>query len=493
MYKKILITILSLLCLCSNPVYAEDVIEQPVAPPIETVVETKDGEDNTITVEEPKTEVDTAQGETEEVNKEDTVEDDNTSDSVQVENKDENTDLTENTTDDPALLEERIDNGTYATTAGTNTTQEKSTEVSYAIEESYEWTIHSAIDFGTDSNDKTVSKGNRVNVSKNVLMKGNKLVIKVKGSGTNNAFTISNGNGETLSYTVGDGSKTFNANDVILELQAGTNEGYKDLEFNLDTSNKSKYAGAYTGTVSYTAEIEQPVISKTDSFVGYYADTNGDGTVDGIIFADLAVGGSGTWNPSGESWANSTGTYSYGTIPADELKDYVISEGKYSGKFGEKPIVKAVGNGKDRFYVMALKNIDSSTYTWYANAYNNGMTDYASTTSPNFGVGKANTATMINKWNNQAYGPQNTRDGYKDLWGKVSAGSWFVPSKMEWATFAGELGVTKANYSSLGLSSWYWSSSQHSSTTAWIANFRRGYVNDNLAHSNNCVRLATTF
>ena len=251
------------------------------------------------------------------------------------------------------------------------------------------------------------------------------------------------------------------------------NSGLTDSEFNVD------------GT-----------ISKKQSFVGYYADTNGDGTVDGIIFADLAVGGSGTWNPSGESWANSTGTYSYGTIPADKLKDYVISEDKYSGKFGEKPIVKAVGNGKDRFYVMALENIDSSAYTWYANAYNNGnglMTDYASTTSPNFGAGKANTATMINKWNNQAYGPQNTRDGYKDLWGKVSAGSWFVPSKMEWATFAGELGVTKANYSSLGLSGWYWSSSQCSSAGVWLADFRDGYVDYGSAHGNYCVRLATTF
>ena len=251
------------------------------------------------------------------------------------------------------------------------------------------------------------------------------------------------------------------------------NSGLTDSEFNVD------------GT-----------ISKKQSFVGYYADTNGDGTVDGIIFADLAVGGSGTWNPSGESWANSTGTYSYGTIPADELKDYVISEDKYSGKFGEKPIVKAVGNGKDRFYVMALENIDSSTYTWYANAYNNGnglMTDYTSTTSPNFGAGKANTATMINKWNNQAYGPQNTRDGYKDLWGKVSAGSWFVPSKMEWATFAGELDVTKANYSSLGLSGWYWSASQYSSTSAWVANFYHGCVNSGNVYNDYCVRLATTF
>ena len=488
MYKKILITILSLLCLCSNPVYAEDGVEQPATPPIETVVETESSEDNTITVEEPKTEVDVTQDETEEVNK-DTVEDSNTNDSVQIENEDENTDLTENVTDDSVLFEERIDNGVYATTAGTNTTQEKSTEVGYAIEESYEWTIHSAIDFGTDINNKTVSKGNRVNVSKNVLMKGNKLVIKVKGSGTNNAFTISNGNGETLSYTVGDGSKTFNANDVILELPAGTNEGYKDLEFNLNTDNKSKYAGAYTGTVSYTAEI-------LTNYVGYYADVDGNGTVDGVIFADLAIGGSGTWIPSGYSDYESYGIYSYSALPTNELKSYTISQDSYSGKFGDKPVLKATGSGKDRFYVMALENIDSSIYTWYANAYNNGnglMTDYASTTSPNFGAGKANTAIMINKWNAQAYGPQNTRDGYKDLWGKVSAGSWFVPSKMEWATFAGELGVTKVNYSSLGLSGWYWSSSQSSSANAWVAYFNNGYVRSRSAHNNGYVRLATTF
>ena len=32
-----------------------------------------------------------------------------------------------------------------------------------------------------------------------------------------------------------------------------------------------------------------------ESYVGYYADLEGDGTVDGIIYADLAVGGSGQW------------------------------------------------------------------------------------------------------------------------------------------------------------------------------------------------------
>lgn len=489
MYKKILITILSLLCLCSNPVYAEDVIEQPVAPPIETVVETKDGEDNTITAEEPKTEVDTAQGETEEVNKEDTVEDDNTSDSVQVENKDENTDLTENTTDDPALFEERIDNGTYATTAGTNTTQEKSTEVGYAIEESYEWTIHSAIDFGTDINNKTVSKGNRVNVSKNVLMKGNKLVIKVKGSGTNNAFTISNGNGETLSYTVGDGSKTFNANDVILELPAGTNEGYKDLEFNLNTDNKSKYAGAYTGTVSYTAEI-------LTNYVGYYADVDGNGTVDGVIFADLAIGGSGTWIPSGYSDYESYGIYSYSALHTNELKSYTISQDSYSGKFGDKPVLKATDSGKDRFYVMALEDIGSNTYTWYNAAYRQ-MNDYSSTTSPDFGKGKANTAIMIEKWNNKAYGEQNTHQkGYKDVWGIIQSqvnNGWFVPSRAEWAAFGGELGIARASCASLGLSYMYWSSSQSSSTNAGCIHLNNGFVFNSFVSNPFNVRLATTF
>ena len=38
-------------------------------------------------------------------------------------------------------------------------------------------------------------------------------------------------------------------------------------------------------------------ISKSEAFVGYYADVDGNGTVDGIIYADLAIGntGDGEW------------------------------------------------------------------------------------------------------------------------------------------------------------------------------------------------------
>lgn len=391
--------------------------------------------------------------------------------------------------------EDETNNTTQVVPVGT-AQDAKTTTLSYEVNESYEWSVHPAIDFGKNVGpNKTVNnKNNTISVTENVLCLGNKLIIKIKGSGHNEAFTITNGGNQTLDYAVNDGSKNLAIGDTVMEVPAGTNTANKSIEFTLNTTKKNaEIAGTYNGTISYTAEIEKPPLT---SYVGYYADTNGDGTVDGIIFADLAVGGSGTWNPSGESWANSTGTYSYGTIPADELKSYRVSQESYDGKFGTKPVLSPEGSGKDRFYVMALENIDASTYTWYANAYNGGnglMTDYASTTSPDFGKGKANTATMIGKWNNQAYGPQNTRDGYKDLWNKVTSGSWFVPSKMEWAAFGGELGITKTNYASLGLSGWYWSSSQRSSTNAWIANFNGGYVNNYGAHTNGYVRLATSF
>ena len=84
----------------------------------------------------------------------------------------------------------------------------------------------------------------------------------------------------------------------------------------------------------------------------YYADINDDGTVDGVIFADLAVGG------SGEYGTNGYGTY---TIPkADNLKSYYIKSENYtddSFKKSGKIIAPMKGtSGNDRFYVMALED-----------------------------------------------------------------------------------------------------------------------------------------
>lgn len=52
---------------------------------------------------------------------------------------------------------------------------------------------------------------------------------------------------------------------------------------------------AYVKGKKITGTMGGPPISQTDSYVGYYADIEGDGTVDGVIYADLAVGGSGNW------------------------------------------------------------------------------------------------------------------------------------------------------------------------------------------------------
>ena len=236
-------------------------------------------------------------------------------------------------------------------------------------------------------------------------------------------------------------------------------------------------------------------ISKSTSYVGYYADIDGivDGTVDGVIFADKAVGnqGSGKWN-------DSDGVY---TIPkvTEGLKDYYISQKSYTGKFGTKPVISPTGTGEERFYIMALTDIDGKTngtyYDWYHAAYVKGISDWSTITSTEFGTGKTNTATMIAKWNAKAYGDQDTDSRNKDMWGQIQTkvkDGWFVPSRAEWAAFAGELGIS-SNYGNFGLSRSYWSSSLSNTYYAWDASFGNGCMYGNYINRTNSVRLGATF
>ena len=235
-------------------------------------------------------------------------------------------------------------------------------------------------------------------------------------------------------------------------------------------------------------------ISKSTSYVGYYADIDGNKTVDGVIFADKAVGnqGSGKWN-------DSDGVY---TIPkvTEGLKDYSISQKSYTGNFGTKAVISPTGTGEERFYIMALTDIDGKTngtkYDWYYAASDKGISDWSTITSTEFGTGKTNTATMIAKWNAKAYGDQDTDSGYKDMWGQIQTkvkDGWFVPSRAEWAAFAGELGITSRNYGNFGLSRSYWSSSLSGADGAWYANFYSGFMNGINFYNSYCVRLGATF
>ncbi len=239
-----------------------------------------------------------------------------------------------------------------------------------------------------------------------------------------------------------------------------------------------------------TFEEEKEYIGTTSSYAGYYADIDGDGNVDGIVYADLAVGGSGEWSNT-----NSWGIYEYSAVTSG-LKNYYVSQTGYEGIFGTKDVLVSEGNGTDRFYVMALEDINVGTsYSWYDAAY--GQLDNAVETSANdFGQGKENTAYVLAKWKAEEWGTKNDNETYQDLWGEIEEEineGWFVPSKSEWSAFGGNLGVTSSNYETYGLSGWYWSSSQYKTYSAYVIGFANNAMGHYYVNGDNYVRLSTTF
>ena len=226
------------------------------------------------------------------------------------------------------------------------------------------------------------------------------------------------------------------------------------------------------GEPGYLTDIGQA--SKTESYVGYYADVDRDGTVDGIIFADLLHGKTG-------QWGDSNGAYTIPTKESTEVKSYKISQEDYTNQLGgTSKILTTSGDGNDRFYVMALTDIGTGTYKL-------GCSMSGTTTT--FESGKTNTQTLIGK--------ADLNSSLKEqIQPKVNKG-WFIPSKEELSAFGEELGITKSNYSAKGLNNSYWSSS-HDTTYAdyaWYADFNIGcmYGNYSLIYYSIYVRLVTTF
>lgn len=134
----------------------------------------------------------------------------------------------------------------------------KTTTLTYQVNLSYDWTIHSSIDFGANAGvGKTVDRtGNQVKVLKNVIPEGKYLNISVKGSGANDAFTIDNGGSEVLNYDVSDDNGAVGVNGNVLSVPAGTNTATQNMNFKLNTTKKSaEVAGQYTGRVIYNASV----------------------------------------------------------------------------------------------------------------------------------------------------------------------------------------------------------------------------------------------
>ena len=215
---------------------------------------------------------------------------------------------------------------------------------------------------------------------------GNTGTLSVSSSNTSVAIVSISGNTVTVK-SVGAGSAT-----ITVKSTASTNYNEK--------------------TAIYTVTVKDNTF-REDSGVGYYADTDGDGTPDGIIFADFKKGGSGSW-----------GGTSYTISTKQDFKEYYISQESYTEKFGTKSVLSTKTSGNERFDIMALSDYDNGT------------------TYPSF-IKLSSTSYQCG----------------------IIAGEWRTPTKEKWAIFGSVFGITTSNYSKYGLAKMYWTSTnrqQHS-------------------------------
>ena len=325
-------------------------------------------------------------------------------------------------------------------------------------------------------------------------------------------------NGEILEVTSNlekpiNGMLTINNNEVIsysqLKFEKQTSQSQEEIPTVIDEGEIN------TGNNQNNTQTPQETIaSETEDYRGYYADVDGDGNVDGVIYADLAFSkAETTWGISNSNYAK----YSYNS--KDNLNQYVISENKYNDKFGEKQIItlKSNGTGNKRFYVMALKNfttnsLSNNDYYWYKKGeYLSSVTFgfegrmIPKITKEEFGEGKENTRLMINKWNaagtSEGYegATQDDHDIWKHIQGEYAKG-WYIPSRGEWTAFADYLAnreenpLTTSNYNSAyGLSYSYWTSSQYDEASASRISFDYRVVISSYVGNVFYVRLGYTF
>ena len=233
-------------------------------------------------------------------------------------------------------------------------------------------------------------------------------------------------------------------------------------------------------------ETIEPIDTST-SYIGYYADIDGDGVVDGVIFADLAFSKSSVWPGS----INNRGVYSYSA--KSNLKQYYVSKKSYTDKFGTKPVLAPVKNttGNDRFYVMALTQ--KGSYRWWTAAYGHTTAIISATDegANDFGSGRSKTNSIMNAWNNNKYSHSSA-----DIWGNIQteyANGWFVASKSELSAFSHAFGITSSNYTSFG-SPDSWSSSVPHHSGAYHTKYVWGGIDVNAVNNYYIpLRLATTF
>jgi competence protein ComGC len=241
-------------------------------------------------------------------------------------------------------------------------------------------------------------------------------------SGNTGSITASSSNTKVATVTVSGNTvtvKSVGVGSATITVKSASNTNYNEK------------------TATYSVTVKYQTFTG-NSGVGYYADTDGNGTPDGIIFEDFKKGGSGSWGGTNYTISTVTG-----------LKEYYISQTNYNGPFGTKNVLSARGSGNSRFNVMALSDYNNSSTYAFANAQS------------------------------------------------ITSGEWKTPTIATWSTFAGQLKITNSNYGEYGLERIYWSSTAFTgfgSNHSYYISFYAVMSNGIEARSNKYpVRLVRTF
>ena len=267
----------------------------------------------------------------------------------------------------------------------------------------------------------------------------NKAEGKLTLSEISGTITYPNNTAFTVSKNTGTLSVSSNNNNIATASVSGNTVTVKSVGVGSTTITVTSAASANYNAkaATYTVTVKDSTFTE-DSGVGYYADTDGDGTPDGIIFADFKNGGSGSWGGTNYTISTVTG-----------LKEYYISQTNYNGPFGTKNVLSARGSGNSRFNVMALSDYNNSSTYAFANAQS------------------------------------------------ITSGEWKTPTIDTWSTFAGQLKITNSNYGEYGLERIYWSSTAFTgfgSNHSYYISFYDVKSNGIEARSNKYpVRLVRTF
>ena len=319
----------------------------------------------------------------------------------------------------------------------TDTTLEYSTD-----EINYSTTIPRIINAGTATIKIRASKENYETKNVTVIAKIEKAEGNLSLSETSGTINYPNSTTFTVSGNTGTLSVSSSNTNVATVSISGSTVTVKSVGAGSATITvKSAATTNYNEkTATYTVTVKVKDSTFTGNFgVGYYADVDGNGTVDGIIFSDFKYGGSGSWGGTNYTISTVTG-----------LKEYYVSKTNYNGPFGIKDVLSARGSGNARFNVMALSDYNNSATYTFSNAKG------------------------------------------------ITSGEWRVPTYIELATFGGQLGITTSNYSGYGLKDRYWSSSvniYYYGGSGYYVNFSNGKIDidSNINGLKYPVRLARTF